>query len=222
MANRSYLYSSNLIPNTNVLKSERRLVGLSEWPNNIPLIYRVLMSGNPRVCTTSIWDNDEDIAIVSDYAPGLERLKQFLKRINLPQAQPYIDEALAFLEHKDNAQDYLVLECGEIFNFNDEPMEDQNKALLKDIQDLEHEMTIALEDLHILANPASEILSSMGKLAKLFRKKPAPLTPIAPADLQEQENKLLTAIFQLGLGEWNNLLYYDFSNDGEDGKTADL
>jgi hypothetical protein len=212
MANRSYLYSSNLIPSKTVLKSERKLIGLSEWPANIPLVYRVLMSGNPHVCATSIWKNADDIAIVSDYASGVERLKQFLARIHLPQAQPYIDEALAFLEYKDNVQPYLVLECGEIFDISDEPMEDQNEALLKDIKNLEPEMTMALEDLHILADPSSEILSSMARLTKFFSKKPAPLSP---TDLQAQENKLLTAICQLGLGEWNNLLYFDFSDDGK-------
>jgi hypothetical protein len=212
MANRSYLYSSNLIPSKTVLKSERKLIGLSEWPVIIPLVYRILMSGNPHVCATSIWDNAEEIAIVSDYAIGLERLKQFFQRINLPQAQLYINEALAFLERQDNMQRYLVLESGEIFCFSDEPMEDQNEALLKDIQSLETEITMALEDLHILANPSSEILSSLGKLSKLFSKKPAPWTP---SQLQEHENKLLKAIFQLGLGEWSNLLYFDFSNDGK-------
>ena len=212
MANRSYLYSSNLIPSRKVAKPERKLIGLSEWPNFIPLVYRVLMSGNPHVCATSIWDNAEEIAIVSDYAPGVDRLKQFFKRIILPQAQPCIDEALAFLERKDNVQAYIVLECGEIFDFNDEPMEDQNEALLKDIKDLELEMTVALDDLHILASPASEKLSSLGTLAKFFSKKPAPLTP---SELQEQENKLLNAITGLGLGGWSNILYFDFSDDGK-------
>jgi hypothetical protein len=212
MANRSYLYSSNLIPSKSALKSERKLIGLSEWPTIIPLVYRVLMSGNPHVCATSIWENAEEIAIVSDYALGVERLKQFFKRINIPQAQSYIEEALHFLQHSDNVQPYIVLESGEIYCFSDEPMEDQNEALLKDIQDLETEMTVALEDLLILANPVSEKLSSMGTLAKFFSKKPATLTA---SDLQKQENKLLHAIFGLGLGEWSNVLYFDFSDDGK-------
>jgi hypothetical protein len=210
MANRSYLYSSNLIPSKSVAKSEHKLVGLSEWPNGIPLVYRILMSGNPHVCRTSIWDSGDEIALVSDYAAGLDRLKQFFQQINLSQAQPYIDEALQFLQKSENMQPYFVLECGEIYCLTEEPMQEQNIAVLHDIQDLSHETTVVLEDLHILANPASEKLSSLASLAKFFGRKPAEVNQ------QEQENKLLNAIFQLGLGEWNNLLYFNFSNDAAD------
>lgn len=50
MANRSYLYSTNVVPGPDVKKATRTLTGISEWNYDIPIIYKLLLSGNPRPC----------------------------------------------------------------------------------------------------------------------------------------------------------------------------
>jgi hypothetical protein len=75
MANRSYLYATNTVPGIDVIQSKRQIIGISEWNYDVPVVYKLLLSGNPRLCKSSIWDVPDLIAIVGDYSLGLERLK---------------------------------------------------------------------------------------------------------------------------------------------------
>lgn len=68
----------------------------------------------------------DDIALMADYAPGVERLKEFLNKIDLPTARPLVEEALQFLADECSINKYFVLECGEIFGMDDEPIQEQN------------------------------------------------------------------------------------------------
>jgi hypothetical protein len=61
MANRSYLYGLSNRP-TSYEDRPETITGLSEWPYAVPFSYRVLMSGDPRVCSSLISDGFEDEA----------------------------------------------------------------------------------------------------------------------------------------------------------------
>lgn len=201
MANRSYLYSTNVIPGSDFKTEEREFVGISEWNYDIPIVFKLLLSGSPITCRSSIWEMPDKIALVGDYENGVEKLKRFLAQISLPEAQPLIREALDFLALNENRKKYFVLECGEIFDMGNEPIPEQNLQLLEDINKIEAEIEIALSTLH---PPSIEEPRSQGFLAKMFGKKTAPTAPKVDH---------LQPVYKLGLGNWSNVLYFDFSNN---------
>lgn len=199
MANRSYLYSTNTIPGPDVSPDERELTGISEQNYDIPLVYKILLSGNPRKCKSSIWDTPEDIAIVGNYDAGVERLSEFLDRICHPDAEPLKTEALDFLAMGTNRNNYFVLECGEIFDMEDEPLSEQTGRLLAEIQNLDAEMKSALS--RVMAHfPIPS--PNRGLLASLFNRNPPTI---------HYQDQFRDAVMSLGLGYWSNVLYYDFS-----------
>jgi hypothetical protein len=58
MANRSYLYSTNIIPSSNnKSKEEPKLIGISEWNYAIPIVFQLLVSGKPIACL--LWSNKQ-------------------------------------------------------------------------------------------------------------------------------------------------------------------
>ncbi|BBO59597.1 hypothetical protein [Mycoavidus sp. B2-EB] len=200
MANRSYLYSTNVVPGPDVKKETRTFTGISEWNYDIPIIYKLLLSGNPRPCKSSIWDMPDDIALIGDYALGVERLKEFLNKITLPTARPLVEETLQFLASKHSINKYFVLECGEIFDMDDEPIQEQNAQLLDEIRNLDVEVERALASLE--PQPV-EKPKPVGWLAKLFGVKSPPAV--------ESHDDPLQPVYNLGLGNWSNILYFDFS-----------
>ena len=46
MANRSYLYASDVIPAPDVDPDRRRMTVISEWNYDIPVAFKLLLSGN--------------------------------------------------------------------------------------------------------------------------------------------------------------------------------
>lgn len=184
LANRSYLYSCNIVPGTETGAVARKRIGLSEWNWETPLVFRLLLSGNPRVCRSTIWDLEEEIAIVGDYAQGVEKLRAFLARITLPEAQPLIAEALTFLEDEANRQAWIVLESGELYDMEDSDMAELNSEMLASIQDVDSE--------------AEAMLTALQPGAQ-----GGPDSAHASAD---------AALAELGLGNWSNVLYFDLTD----------
>ena len=208
MANRSYLYSTNTIPEPNQDDSSRVLTGISEYNYDIPIVFKVLLSGNSQACLSVIWDNPEKIALIGDYASGVQNLEAFLAKIALPEAQAPIAEALEFLKNPKNQSQYFILECGEIFEMSETPIEVQNLSLLYQVQNLQPEIAAAYQSLLPPAPVVSEQPKPIGLLAKLFGRRPT--SPKAlPVNHSEQ------AIYDLGLGLWSNILYFDFSEDDD-------
>ena len=145
MANRSYLYSVDKIPETN--NSSTRIIGLSECNYNIPLVYRILCSVNPNPTRSIIWDADEKIAITADYLGGMEIFEKFITRI-----QDYVDNNIlnnvrAFLNNKNNVQKYIHLECGEIFEMEDGELGLQNLSLINELGSLDEEIKYTITNL---------------------------------------------------------------------------
>ncbi|MBQ1762738.1 MAG: hypothetical protein IIZ92_07545 [Aquincola sp.] len=88
MANRSYLYASDVIPGQPDAEGGK-LVGLSEWRYDIPLVFKLLASGRPRLCPSLVWSGYDDVAVVGDYEASLAALDAFLA--HLPHAAPAAD-----------------------------------------------------------------------------------------------------------------------------------
>ncbi|MEY8252582.1 MAG: hypothetical protein RPR91_09360, partial [Colwellia sp.] len=134
MANRSYLYSCNVIPGEN---EEKKLVGISEWNYDIPIVYKLLLSGNPQMCQSSIWDVEENIAIAGCYNTGVSNLSRFLDLIEREDAKELVKEASDFLSSGINKGNYFILECGEIFDMNGEDLAGQNQELFEELLNLD-------------------------------------------------------------------------------------
>ena len=151
--NRSYLYSLNALPGEDGVN----IVGLSESEANIPLIYRILVSANPKATRSVIFDFDGDknfegvekIAVTADYAAGVEKLASFFAR--LPEAyRDKCDAVIAFLRDEKNAQAYIHLECLEIYEMeiNDESeLEAKNAELIAELSDIDSAIEKSLEQI---------------------------------------------------------------------------
>ncbi|MCO1336674.1 hypothetical protein MO867_20315 [Microbulbifer sp. OS29] len=138
MANRAYLYSLSNRPSTYADRPEC-LSGLSEWAYDVPFSYRVLMSGNPKLCASLISDGFEDdapedktrlYAISSEFELGIARFKKFIEAVRPLAAETskylasMLDETLAFFE--GNNPRYLLLETTEL-----DCMYDNDEAVLR-------------------------------------------------------------------------------------------
>jgi hypothetical protein len=125
MANRSYLYSLSNRP-TSYEDRPETVAGLSEWPYAVPFSYRVLMSGDPRLCSSLISDGFEDEpperrtrlhAISGEFDAGYARLRKFFAVVRAVGAGStglcaQLDETETFLtEHRDR---FLLLETIEL------------------------------------------------------------------------------------------------------------
>ncbi len=190
MANRSYLFATDLLPAPGVKPVEGRMTGISEWNYDIPTAFRLLLTGNPRKATSSIWEVPEQLAIIGDYSLGVERLLSELSNYSEAEATALHDEARAFLTDPANQRRFFVLECGEIFEMDDEPLEEQNDQLLHEI-----------EALNTAPSPQAQIPTRVGLLGRLLGRN---------AGTQRVDWNAY------GLGNWSNVLYYEpWATDGE-------
>jgi hypothetical protein len=202
MSNRCYLYSTDTLPAQGAADPAASLTGISEWDDDIPLVYKILLSADPAACRSSISDSAANTAIAGDYAAGLEQLKAFMNRLTAPAAQPLVAATLEFFDNPLNAKKYLVLEAAEIFDYNSEPHEQQNEELLQEIKDLDEEIETALAE--VLPSPVAAP-DRRGLFGRLFRAGPVQAAATPDVDAEEIE--------ALGFGNWSDTLYYDLKAD---------
>jgi hypothetical protein len=79
MANRSFLYAMDRLPSS-WSDAPGQATGLSDWAYDIPLSYRLLVSGQPRVCAWLGHDDTDDppLALAGEADGGHSRLCRFL------------------------------------------------------------------------------------------------------------------------------------------------
>ena len=207
MANRSHLYSSEHIPDG----TRRPLTGIAEWSWDVPLVFKILVSDSPRACRSSIWELDEDIAIVANYEGGVKKLRDFLKRIERQDAQPLLQEALDFLENPENRNTYFILEPGEIYECMDEEFHIQNANLIEEILRVEDTYDEALKSL--TPRPPRK----PGLLKRWWDK----WMEDGQNHFRRREPHPLDSVYELGLGNWRNTLFYDLSQPSKDESKED-
>lgn len=190
MAHRSYLYSTDNLPESPEWNIKKTLHGISEYRYDIPFIFKLLLTGKPVACRSSIWEKPEQIAIAGDYALGLANLSRYLGRISDPAIGPLVQEAHEFLNSPAHARRHFILECGEIFDLTKGSFTDKNNALLLEIREIGESI-----DAQPIPKPISTQRGLLSKLLKL--KAPDPLSPY----------------YELGLGYWSEILYFDFSEN---------
>ena len=186
MANRSYLFATDLVPTPGVWPAQGRMVGISEWNYDIPPAFRLMLTGNPRKAISSIWEVQEEIAVVGDYEAGVERLLSELGRHAGAEMEALREEARAFLMDPANRRKFLVLECGEIFEMEEGSKDEQTGRLIAEIEALR-------------AEPATETERPRrrGVLGRLF-------------GIERREARAMPVDWEAyGLGNWSNVLYFE-------------
>ncbi len=207
MANRSYLYSTDHRPGAEPAGLPHAPRGISEWNYDIPLVFKLLVSGNATVSRSAIWPDAGEIALVGGYDEGVVRLDAFLERITLAEAQPLVEQAKAFVKAPANRGRYFLLEPGEILEMNDEPLAEQNLRLHDSIRKMDAEVEAALETLAILPRASR---APQGFLARVFGRTPRACEPAADP---------LASVRSFGLGHWSNRLYYTLDHSGVDSES---
>ena len=193
MANRSYLYTTNHLPESPEWEKTMDLHSISEWNYDIPVAFKLLLAGNPIAVKSSIWESPEKIAIAGDFRAGLAALYEYLAR--LPhQAETLVIETKAFLSKASNERKYFILECGEIFDMEEGTPEVKNLELIEEIKLLSN----GIQSIPV-PKPAVHDGTKGGSFDKLSgRKRKSPKSdPLKP-------------FYGLGLSNWSNILYFQF------------
>jgi nucleoid DNA-binding protein len=185
MANRSYLYSIDDLPSAD--RTSRNVIGLSEWASTIPLVNKLMVSGNPQLCRSMIWKNDQPIAIVGNYDLGLQLVSKFLADPHGKWSKSEAQVAIDFLSDAKNRQQFALLECGEIFGLRGSDLASKAEALLKEIKDIDN------------------------TIAKFWADNTRNLDKQISPDAQQRSFADL-----VGLGNWSNILYFDLSRKTKD------
>jgi len=189
VANRSYLYSTNHLPESHEWEKVRDLHSIAEWNYDIPIVFKLPVR-------SSIWDATEKIAIAGDFQAGLTSLNEYLSKLP-PQAKSLVTEAREFLSKFENERNYFILECGEIFDMEEGSLEGKNQALIEEIKAIGQEIQALVVPSPII--PHEPKRSFLDKL--LGRKEEQPkFDPLEP-------------FYDLGLGNWSNILYFQFGEE---------
>jgi len=192
MANRSYLYATNSYKDEAGTPLYKDIVGISEYGYDIPIAYKLLLSANPTIVRSSIWDLSGDIAILSPFDEGVNRLSAFLDRIDIPHIDGLKKNSLEFLEK--HRRKYFLLECGEIFDMEDEDLEPQNRRLLNNIASLDSEIDACL------AKVGAEVEAEIQRMGSSDQ--------FLSAEYKNLSAEFRLGIRELGLEYWSDVLYY--------------
>jgi len=136
MANRSYLYASDAIPDGKTKIAPR---GLCEYNWDIPLVHKLVMGGAPRRVHSAIWPQHE-IGIIANRQGAIERVEAFAAKLlegdldaeKRTQLESELADMRAVSE-KTPATPYLLLEVGEIVDMMGGELVDQADKIVKEI-----------------------------------------------------------------------------------------
>jgi hypothetical protein len=196
VANRSYLYTTDHLPESPEWDEKRDLHSIAEWNYDIPLAFKLLLTGNPIAVKSSIWETPERIAIAGEFKSGLNALEGYLARLP-SEAGPLVTEAKEFLLKASNERKYFILECGEIFDMEDDSLEERNLSLLQEIDSLKPEIS----KINVPTAPIIE-LPKLSLIDRLFGKKQ-----------EHPKSDPLEPFYVIGLGNWSNILYFQFEDE---------
>lgn len=146
MANRSYLYAVDRVPDGNA--PTPRIVGVSEWNWDVPVVHEVLLTGSPALCPSSIWGGEVQ-AIVGNYDEGVANLERVFARLpQTPEVQRDIAEARAFLLDPEVRSAYLLLEPAEIHDLagDADGMQVEMGELYRNVRDADGLVEFAVQE----------------------------------------------------------------------------
>ncbi|MET9465453.1 hypothetical protein ABZY44_11675 [Streptomyces sp. NPDC006544] len=133
MANRSYLYSADSVPNEAGVPKRIRCISEHNW--DIPLAHKLMVGRRTTIVPSMIWN--PPIGIAADFADGAALLRDLLRAVGKGLAgdaefAECVARTTAHLE-KQQAK-YFVLETGEIVSMSgDEPAASVRRLAAQDI-----------------------------------------------------------------------------------------
>ncbi|MFI1712319.1 hypothetical protein [Streptomyces litmocidini] len=135
MANRSYLYSADSMPNE--AEIPQRIRCISEHNRDVPLAHKLLVGRGTTMVPSMIWN--PPIGIAADYAGGAALLRDLLSAVGegLEDDAEFAACVARTTAHLDKQQaKYFVLETGEIVSMTDEdPAASVRRLVAEDIPD---------------------------------------------------------------------------------------
>lgn len=167
------------------------MTGIAEWNHDIPLAFKILISGNPNFCKSSIFKSNEVLAIYSDYEYGIKKLKEFFEKNSNVDLNNEFNRSLEFLCSPQNKGKYFVLECGELMDYHPSELQKKYDELIHEIKNIENSINEWRSKINGKYNYKFDVLSFLKS-----RKK------IKPEEITKE-------FYSLGVGNWSNLLCYD-------------
>jgi hypothetical protein len=146
MANRVYLYSAN--------KELTKFRDVSEFPNEIPLFYKIILGSETQMSTSKIWNFELPIVITANLKKGVKKFYDFLEYLKTQSAidtetvTRFIQETKDFFEkYPERELDMFFMEGGEIYDLVGDvyPLEEQNEALYQEISFISKDIDEILE-----------------------------------------------------------------------------
>lgn len=119
MANRSYLYSADSMPNEAEIPKRIRCISEHNW--DIPLAHKLMVGRGTTIVPSMIWN--PPIGIAADYAGGAALLHDLLRAVSkgLEDDAEFAKCVATTTAHLDKQQaKYFVLETGEIVSMTGE------------------------------------------------------------------------------------------------------
>lgn len=172
MANRTYLYVMN--------ENETRIGDASEYPYDLPLFYKILISQETELVESYLFETKELIAYKGSFSKGMETYYAFLKYLfSLPnidnkQIISYIEETENFFISKRPGNWHkFLLEPGEYFDLlsDQSSLSDQSRIALKEIKgiacDIEEILQQENTDLFTRANKSYWIKELQEDITKI-------------------------------------------------------
>lgn len=220
MANRSYLYALSNQPASFTDRPET-IQGLSEWPYAVPLVYYILLSGEPQLSASLITNAEEDAsepdkpaiptryyALTGNFEAGFKRFRRFatVVRNAVGKRAAGLTEALSvateFLSaHQDR---YFLLETLEL-DCMEEGWEGDGQRQLASLH-LERARAAgaavdALSRFDLIA--AAQLLGA----AQAGKRARAPFRGLALSNEFDSDPD-----HPMGMGYWDEILYYELWN----------
>ncbi|MFF9473951.1 hypothetical protein ACF1E9_15210 [Streptomyces roseolus] len=144
MANRSYLYSADSMPNETGIPQRIRCISEHNW--DIPLAHKLLVGSGTTQVPSMIWN--PPVGIAADYTGGADLLRELLRVVGkgLEDDAEFADCVARTTAHLDKQRaEYFVLETGEIVSMtDDDPVESVRRLVAEDIPDAVAEAEAAI------------------------------------------------------------------------------
>ncbi|MEV7374531.1 hypothetical protein AB0O51_27080 [Streptomyces sp. NPDC090301] len=135
MANRSYLYSADSIPDETQIPKHIRCISEHNW--DIPLAHKLMVGHGTTIVPSMIWN--PPIGIAAEYAAGAALLLNLLHAVGKDlEGDPEFAECVArTTAHLEKQQaEYFILETGEIVSMTDaDPAASVQRLASRDIPD---------------------------------------------------------------------------------------
>ena len=222
MANRSYLYNIDFNTFERPKTDEDIILSVSEYAYEIPLVYKILVSIIPASTKSILWDYEHPIAISGDAANGRWRLFRFLDRLkgmdlyDMSFLTEEIEKTKQFFTDSKFKSNYFQLECGELYEMSDKPLEKQNQNLLKEMVEIDKTIDAFVKKVKAINFEIDALQFQYEAMTKKtwFRKSRPVLSNSKRIEIQKTiENKKLLKRSLLGIDNWSSVLYFQFDQN---------